>query len=75
MATAMTARDVADEMAAQEKIFLSTETIKRWAKKGWLEYRINYKGWYMFSDGEATIKRIKGLYNGTIQQEDNDDKL
>ncbi len=66
MTQAMKIVELVDALA-KHRIFLSESTIRKYCKKGLLPYNKDFRGWIVFPDGEATIARIKGLYNGTIK--------
>ena len=46
---------------------LSAPAIKAWIDKGWIECSWDGRGWRFFPDGDATIKRIQEILNGTIK--------
>lgn len=55
---------------AKHHIFRSESTIRKYCKRGLLPHNKDFRGWIVFPDGEATIERIKGLYDGTIKPEE-----
>ena len=49
---------------------LHANTIRRYADRGIIESKRDFRGWRFFPEPEKTIARIKGLLNGDIQLPD-----
>lgn len=47
---------------------LHVNTIRRWADKGIIESKRDFRGWRFFPNPEAAVVRIKGLLSGEIMQ-------
>lgn len=70
---AMTITKLIDALAP-DHIFVCKETIRKMIVAGTLKANRDHRKYYVFPDGEATIERIKGLYDGTIKPEDEDEE-
>lgn len=46
---------------------LHVTTVRRYAERGIIPSKRDFRGWLFFPDPEATVKRITGLLNGDIQ--------
>lgn len=46
---------------------LHENTIRRYADKGIIESRRDFRGWRFFPEPLKTVRRIQGLLNGDIQ--------
>lgn len=44
-------------------------TIRRWADRGIIESKRDFRGWRFFPDPSATAERIRKLLNGEIRLE------
>lgn len=58
---------------ATHRIFVCKETVRKMIVNGLIKANRDHRQYYVFPDGGATIERIKGLYDGTIKLEDNDE--
>jgi len=56
-----TVRVIADQTG------LHPNTIRRYADEGIIEAKRDFRGWRVFPNPEATVKRIKGLLDGDIK--------
>jgi DNA-binding transcriptional MerR regulator len=59
--TQTTVKDIA------EMTGLNINTIRRWADRGYIESKRDYKGWRIFPDPTKTVRRINGLLAGDIE--------
>lgn len=59
--TQTTVKDIA------EMTGLNVNTVRRWADKGFIHSKRDYKGWRVFPDPMQTVKRINALLTGDIK--------
>ena len=48
---------------------LYINTIRRYADRGWIESKRDFRGWRFFPEPMKTVKKIKALLDGEIQLE------